>query len=400
MMEAPSPVFTPKPIEPLNNIKNSGTKLESNTNDKNESLIGNTEFNLIYNKKNYLCIISMTSDKQYLNIQSKEENNFSYLFEIKMTLIELIKFDKIFKTCDDIEDAYNSMIVIFKNQKNYIKEVNDKQLIISINILNLDSSFREKDLKLSKISQNKDIIIEHLCKQLTDIKENNINLLNEFNKIKTENDTLKENLKSILSWKDEVTQNLKILMEKNELYEFKLFKIDSNIIKDQKDYDFIIERLRLNYSETPDINIGLYLIYRATRDGDAASDFHSKCDKSKNTLVIVKTKKGLRFGGFTSVTWEGKDEDKEDKKAFCFSLDKMKIYNCKKGKKAIFASPYSGPAFENCIFQIKDKCFEEGGECSDNINNNFQNQEVQYEINNGEELFEVADYEVFNVMIY
>ena len=142
------------------------------------------------------------------------------------------------------------------------------------------------------------------------------------------------------------------------------------------------------------------MIYRATRDGDAASDFHSKCDKSKNTLVIVKTKKGLRFGGFTSVTWEGKDEDKEDKKAFCFSLDKMKIYNCKKGKKAIFASPYSGPAFENCIFQIKDKCFEEGGECSDNINNNFQNQEVQYEINNGEELFEVADYEVFNVMIY
>ena len=146
MMEAPSPVFTPKPIEPLNNIKNSGTKLESDTNDKNESLIGNTEFNLIYNKKNYLCIISMTSDKQYLNIQSKEENNFSYLFEIKMTLIELIKFDKIFKTCDDIEDAYNSMIVIFKNQKNYIKEANDKQLIISINNLNLDSSFREKDL--------------------------------------------------------------------------------------------------------------------------------------------------------------------------------------------------------------------------------------------------------------
>ena len=203
-----------------------------------------------------------------------------------------------------------------------------------------------------------------------------------------------------MSWKDEVTQDLILLKEKNKQYEFKLFKIDSNIIKEQKDYNFIIERLKQNYSEIPDININFYLIYRATKDGDAASDFHSKCDKSKNTLVIVKTKKGLRFGGFTSVSWEGKDEDKEDNKAFCFSLDKMKIYNCKKGKKAIFASPYIGPTFQNCIFQVNDKCFEAGGECSDNINNNYENQEVQYEINNEEREFEIVDVEVFNVMFY
>ena len=182
-------------------------------------------------------------------------------------------------------------------------------------------------------------------------------------------------------------------ISKQQNIDFKLFKVgflETNCYSE-------LQRLKKISSETETMNITLYLLYRASIDGDLASDFHSKCDKAKNTLVLVKTKKGLRFGGFTSETWQGKDVDKMDEKAFCFSLDKMKIYNCIKDKRAIFASIYSGPAFENCIFQIKDKCFEEGGECSDDIQNNFDNQEMKYEINNGEELFEVEDVEVFKV---
>ena len=56
----------------------------------------------------------------------------------------------------------------------------------------------------------------------------------------------------------------------------------------------------------------------------------------RNTLTIIKTKEGLIFGGFTSQTWEGNDFDKEDENAFCFSVDNKKIYNCIKGKKAIY----------------------------------------------------------------
>ena len=128
-----------------------------------------------------------------------------------------------------------------------------------------------------------------------------------------------------------------------------------------------------------------------------AKDFHSRCDGHKNTLVLVETKEKLRFGGFTTETWEGNVIDKKDENAFCFSLDKMKIYNSIKGRAAIFSSPTSGPAFENCIFEIKDNCFESGGICSDENKNYYDNQEIRCEINNGKEEFEVKDVEVFEV---
>ncbi len=81
-------------------------------------------------------------------------------------------------------------------------------------------------------------------------------------------------------------------------------------------------------------------------------------------MVVIKTKDGLRFGGFTRKSWEGKG-DKLDKEAFCFSLDKNKIYNWIKGKSSIFTSPDSGPSFGNCVFEMKDEFLEMGGTCSE-----------------------------------
>jgi hypothetical protein len=45
------------------------------------------------------------------------------------------------------------------------------------------------------------------------------------------------------------------------------------------------------------------LLYRATRDGFSAADFHSKCDGYLNTLTIVKSSNGYVFGGFTTRSW-------------------------------------------------------------------------------------------------
>ena len=47
------------------------------------------------------------------------------------------------------------------------------------------------------------------------------------------------------------------------------------------------------------------LIYRATRDGFDAKDFHSKCDSYQNSLVIIKSSNCNVFGGFTEVSWSG-----------------------------------------------------------------------------------------------
>ena len=47
------------------------------------------------------------------------------------------------------------------------------------------------------------------------------------------------------------------------------------------------------------------LLYRATRDGFRAFDFHSKSDGFLNTLTIVKSTNGYVFGGFTTQSWHG-----------------------------------------------------------------------------------------------
>ena len=389
-MEAPGPISTPNSITENNSI---------NENNDTQSLIGSTEFKFTFNNKPFIITIGMSSNRKFLVIQSKEEGNITYLYENKMSLEELMKFDKIFRTCDDTEDSLNSMIVIFKGENNKIKEIINNKLVISINIRQLDGTFKTKDLELFKKDQNKDVIIENLYNQVSVLKANNSNILNEINKIRNENNSLKENVNSLMNWKNEMEKEIKKLMKQINTYELKLYKINSNIITEKKHYDFIIERLKKVNPNYESIKISLNLIYRATQDGDRAEDFHFKCDKFKNTLTVVKTEKGLKFGGFTSESWEGSG-DKKDKNAFCFSLDKMKIYNSVKGKSAIFASPHSGPAFENCIFEIKDKCFENGGACSDDSQNFFDNQEKQNEINDGDEQFYVNDVEVFSVSFY
>jgi hypothetical protein len=62
------------------------------------------------------------------------------------------------------------------------------------------------------------------------------------------------------------------------------------------------------------------LIYRASKDGFGAKDFHSKCDKQPNTLIIIKSENGNIFGGYTEQDWTPNNYLKTDKNSFIFSL--------------------------------------------------------------------------------
>lgn len=366
-------------IKKTPDLTDEGQEESNNNSDNKNSIIKSTDFQFKYNNKTFTVTISLTSDKQFLYIDSKEEGNIAYIYTIKMSFLDLIKFNKVFKTCEDLEDSYNSMVVIFKNEKNVIKEIKDNKLIISIFILKIDSSYDENNLELTKQNQNKDLIIENLCQIVNELKVNNTNLQNELNNVKEKLEKMEKKL---------------IDIENNNFVN----KLESKIIREKKELDFILERLKKvnldeNIIKSDKINIDL--IYRATRDGDKAKDFHLKCDKCKNNLVIIRTKTGLRFGGFTRESWEGKG-DKLDKEAFCFSLDKNKIYNYVKGKSSIFVSPESGPSFGNCVFEIKDDFLEMGGVCSEDYF--YDNQEKVCEINDGNEQFDVQEIEVFKVL--
>jgi hypothetical protein len=103
------------------------------------------------------------------------------------------------------------------------------------------------------------------------------------------------------------------------------------------------------------------LLYRGTRDGFGAKDFHSKCDGHSNTFTIFKAKgSSYIFGGYTTVAWDSSSKWKSDPNAFIFSLTnkdnkpvKMKIipvYHVH----AIYCHSISGPTFGNDIAIVND----------------------------------------------
>jgi hypothetical protein len=64
------------------------------------------------------------------------------------------------------------------------------------------------------------------------------------------------------------------------------------------------------------------LLWRGSRDGFGASDFHNRCDRHPNTLTVILDTDGNIFGGFTPVEWESGWKEKGDPslKSFIFTL--------------------------------------------------------------------------------
>ena len=63
------------------------------------------------------------------------------------------------------------------------------------------------------------------------------------------------------------------------------------------------------------------LLYSGVRDGWKGLNFHYKCDGKGPTIVLFKSDKGKRFGGFTSISWHSEERYSNDPNAFLFSLN-------------------------------------------------------------------------------
>jgi hypothetical protein len=137
------------------------------------------------------------------------------------------------------------------------------------------------------------------------------------------------------------------------------------------------------------------LLYKATMHGDKASVFHEKCDNQPRSLVIVETDKGVRFGGFTTKSWEGHCAKKIDNDAFVFSVDKNKIFDIVINEPAVGAFPKFGPVFFGCQIRIYNDFFTKGGStCFRGLNYKTTQ---DFELNNGEQKYIVKDIEVYGI---
>ena len=351
-----------------------------------DKILNTIDFKLNYEKENYILKVKSSQECLYLEITKDE--NFIYFYEISLRLSELINLDKIFKICENMNDAFDLLVSNIKSYKNEIKKISEHNLILSINILQPNHSVVEKEISLNKKYHKSETTIEKLVEEIKQLKLSQKNMEKEILELKQENNKLKD-LNELKELKDKIN------------YFMDPTKIKSNIITDENKFEFIKERLAkvgkvlLKGNENP--KISFELLYRAKKHGDKAKDFHIRCDLYRNTLTIIKTKEGLTFGGFTTQTWEGIDLDKKDKNAFCFSVDKNKIYNSVNGKSAIFASPEYGPSVQNCIFEVKGEFFVNEGECNDGADTFYDNIESSNEINGGKNSFAVEDLEVHAV---
>ena len=96
--------------------------------------------------------------------------------------------------------------------------------------------------------------------------------------------------------------------------------IPSNIIQDNENRKMISDWIN------PNIILKFKLLYKVSRDGDRISTFTEKVKGKYPTLVIIQSKSGFKFGGYTSVEWNmtGSYKYITDKSAFIFSIDKKK----------------------------------------------------------------------------
>jgi hypothetical protein len=70
------------------------------------------------------------------------------------------------------------------------------------------------------------------------------------------------------------------------------------------------------------------LLWRGSRDGLTAQEFHLRCDGRANTLTLIADTDGNVFGGFTPVKWEssapgeknGHDKGDNSGRSFLFTL--------------------------------------------------------------------------------
>jgi hypothetical protein len=106
------------------------------------------------------------------------------------------------------------------------------------------------------------------------------------------------------------------------------------------------------------------LLYRGSRDGFAASNFHSKCDGQSNTLTVIETTKGYIFGGFTPVAWDSSNSYKSDssEQSFLFTVknprgSEFRKFCLKDSSKAIHCHSSNGPLFgSNRDLAVYDDC--------------------------------------------
>ena len=329
-------------------------------------------------------------DKLTIKLSAKDGTD---KFEGEFSLKDLIKEDKVFAVFEDIDDVIDNLKLIIANE--YLSLFLDMNYEFYFEFF-IDINGKKKQVRLMLQPKNEDSK-KIMAQRIKDQQKK----IDELSKKKEKVEKNYEYLYNTIKHNYEISpQNL------NQIYYEAStpnnLSIDSKIFKTEEEISFlkkcIIDKIYKDLNQ----NITFKLLYRATRDGDKAIKFHKYCDGICPLVVLVKTRKEIRFGGFTETYFESTKEfrGKRDDKAFIFSLDKLKKYDIEKGQNAILCFKNYGPVFYGNKFSnifLSDNFFKTEGTVAKK-GDRFLTQE-DFEINNGEQIFNTKQIEVFQVKL-
>ena len=395
------------------------------------------DIELKLNQKNYtnenlfeiLCKKVAVTAKEYEQRINKLELDNKYLFGQFLHLL-------------NITNTMNMNYSMNNRDNNFRKNVNNNTINSSINNMNRNYLFNNINKKKStSLTKNKN---KNINNKYDENKENNI-INEEPNELSHNSNSVSENDKnSILNKKrprprknsyssnknnspsSNKNNNNDLISEANsnnenadnmnyyELRDIKAKKINRikglyEIIHTPDELYMIINKILYKYNKykknSTISNYQNYLqfcilnLFDSSSNGDSAFTFHNLCDYKKNTISLVETTSGHRFGGYTSECFESPNLyfDKKDNLSFVFSLDKMRIYDVIKGKYAISCDKNYGPYFRDDQICVVNEFFSnESGTC---IKGKGFNTTKNYELNFGKKYFKIKRLQVFQVKI-
>ena len=378
-----------------------------------------------YTKEGQKMTKSLNSSKDKLIIKLDLEEIKNYNYSKEYTYEQIKQISPIFAFEESLEDIDQ---LITESINNYgvhtlIDENNENKLNLIIQV-KVNSNLKEIKIGLDKINLSEEEYFSSLQNKIIDllIERRKVIGIKSFDEICNDKFFKKKEIKQLEDLEVKAYNNLKIF---KTFIESNLYLMsNSNIITDPEEikylYDEIQKADKKNQIEKNKKNINFIpkssdfvfkLVYRASRDGGDASEFHKRCDELGPNVTLVKTDKNKRFGGFTFCNWgipqkylEKMKSNagilKQDQCSFCFSLDLKKIYyhDDKKGKEdAIFCSNKFGPTFCSNIFAINNNMLTKGGYCTMKKTSCFTGQSKDYEIS-GEKSFNIKELEVYEIV--
>ena len=369
----------------------------SNELNDNENFNDNTDNNeKSMNKELFLIIklnILMKEEILLLPLEKRNDINPKFIFDKNDSDsdIDIDENDKEFEDLSvnyiKLKEKYNEMV------KNHDKEINQFNIEIQ-ELKQQNNDLKQKiNILLEQVNQLNELINK---KDNNNIKYSLSNIQSLIERIEILEELKEESTKSSKKNSDGLYNlNNKEIKERINIKKLKKCFKSSSILTNETNYDFLLNKLS-KYNPT-----SYKIIYKTSIDGDNIKNFHSNCDGEENVLIIIETKKGYKFGGFTSIGFDSSGYELRDNNAFLFSIDKQKIYDIIQGNNAIYCNRRFGPIFcskpDSSAYSlfIPDNYLK--NKSTTTKKSYCYKMEEDFELNNGKKEFFVKEMEVFRV---